>query len=546
MKDTLAGIVQMLETGEAEQQVAAAQVLAWLGPKSPPVVKALGRAASSGDGFLRGYAVEALASIGNAAALSHLIPILHVEGPLRSKVARALSALGDDAEKVLVKEFEKSDRDTRIVIIEILARTRGAEGLKTILCLLKDDEDPDIAEIASQHFIHQLETLQAPAEEDEDEHEPERARIRKVLLTNLQRIPKKAPTSYRVYLLRFLRRVADPSCRTVFVTASGPSNAPEVRAAGLRGLRDRELTTAQRTKILGYLDDEDFVHVVGPALEVLQELEPTGAPMANSLLKLLDNARPEVRLFALAKLAHYNTAACAKALLPFLDNDDPQVHDLASKALGQNAEAREGLVKRFLAARDLQEARRPFDALKAIAAQLTAGQCKKLVAQFLKLLGKDDPVRELYRAVLADAPVDQVVPPLLDEARAARNKQDYDVAFRILQALSGSGSLSHEVRYEIALATLLGRAKSVDLSQGDPVIGHLCILVREGFPLVARLKREKNLETDHALYLGQRFVERLNEERKFGFELLNWLIEKRPEAKEAIQAMQKLKVEGLA
>ena len=32
----------------------------------------------------------------------------------------------------------------------------------------------------------------------------------------------------------------------------------------------------------------------------------------------------------------------------------------------------------------------------------------------------------------------------------------------------------------------------------------------------------------------------------FGFDLLNWLIEKRPEAKEAIQAMQKLKVEGLA
>lgn len=540
MKDTLAGIVQMLETGEAEQQVAAAQVLAWLGPKTPPVVKALGKAATSGDGFLRGYAVEALASIGNAAALAHLIPILHVEGPLRSKVARALSSLGDDAEAVLVKEFVKAERETKIVILEILCRTRGTEGLKTIFTLLKEPDDPDMAEVASQHFIHQLESLQG------DDHEPERARLRKVLLANLNKIPKKSPPSYRVYLLRFLRRVADDACRSVFFAASGSSNPPEVRAAGLRGMRGVELTAAQTTKFLGFLDDDDFVHVVGPTLEVLQGLEPNGAAMATALLGLLDKPRPEVRLFALAKLATYKTAACAKALLPFLDNDDPQVHALASKALGQNLEAREGLVKRFLAARDLQEARRPFDALKAIAKDLTAGQCKKLIAQFLKLLGKEDPVRELYRAVLADAPIDQVVPPLLEEARAARNRQDFDVAFRILQALSGSGSLSHEVRFEIALATLLRRDKSEDLSQGDPVIGHLCILVREGFPLLTRLKREKGLETDHALYLGQRFVERLNEERKFGFDVLNWLIEKRPEAKEAIQAMQKLKVEGLA
>lgn len=539
MKDTLAGIVDMLETGEAEQQVAAAQVLAWLGPKSPPVVKALGRVASEGSAFLRPYAVDALSSIGNAASLAQLIPILHVEGPLRSKVARALSSMGDSAEKVLIKEFDKADRDTKAVILEILARTRGAEGLKTIFTVLKDPDATEVHGAASKHLGLALDGLVG------DAHEAERTKLRKSMLTSLKRIPKRAPDSYRVTLLDCLAKVSDPSCRAVFVGAVGTTSTPEARAAALGGLKGFELTGAQITKLLGFLEEDDFVHVVGPTLEVLRDFEPSGAPTEAKLITLLGNARPEVRLFALDRLAHYQSAASAKALLPFLENDDPKVHELASRALGQNPESRDGLVKRFLGARDLQEARRPYDALVAIAPQLTPAQCKKLVTQFLKLLGNDDPVRELCRDVLAEAPVDQVVPLLLEHARKKRRAGEYDAAFRVLQALSGSGSLSHDVRYEIAIATLLGRAADADLSQGDPVIGHLCILVREGFPLLAKLKRDK-LETDHLLYLGQRFVERLNEERRFGSEILTWLIDKSPEAKEAVQAMQKLKVEGLA
>ena len=44
----------------------------------------------------------------------------------------------------------------------------------------------------------------------------------------------------------------------------------------------------------------------------------------------------------------------------------------------------------------------------------------------------------------------------------------------------------------------------------------------------------------------QRFVERLNAERRFGEELLQWIIKQEPEGKASVQALQKLKVEGLA
>ena len=538
MKDPLSGIVSMLESGSVEQQIAAAQVFAWLHPRTPSVVKALGHCASSADAIVRPYAVDALAAIGNAASIGFLIPILHVEGPLRSKVARALGALGAEAEKVLVKEFDKADHDTRMVILEILARMRGAEAMKLLFAVLKDPELQNLTEATIKPLREAVAELDAESEEA--------VKLRKTLLANLKRIPKKAPGSYEVALLELLNLVKDASCRAIFLGRAGSSNEPEQRCAALKGLVGMELTPAQTTKLLGYLDESDFIHIVGPTLEVLEGMEPSGAQMATAFGKLLQNPRPEVRLFALRGLGNYQTATSAKLLLPFLESEDERVHSLASEGLGSNPEAREALVKMLLAARDLEEAGRPIDALVKIADQLTPGQVKKLVQRFQKLLAADDPVRELVQRVLAAASPDVITPLIRDESHKLRLKQDYRQALVSLQTLAGEEPMHAEVRYELAITTLLMRGSEPDLTEGDPVIGHLCHLVRDGFPLLQKIKREKQLGTDDVLYLGNRFVERLNEERRFGSDLLAWLIDKEPEAKESIQAMQKLKVEGLA
>ena len=63
MKDALLKIKEMLEDGTPEQKVAAAQVLAYLKPKTAQIVRALGAVATEGDGFLRRYAVDALGAI---------------------------------------------------------------------------------------------------------------------------------------------------------------------------------------------------------------------------------------------------------------------------------------------------------------------------------------------------------------------------------------------------------------------------------------------------------------------------------------------------
>ncbi len=544
MKDTLSGIVSMLETGSPEQRVAAAQVLAWLKPKTAQVVKSLGQVAQDGDPFLRPYAVDALGAIGNAASLVALIPFLHIEGPIRNKVVRIYAKAGNTAVAVLIKEYAKTDPVTQMTILEILAKVRSDEALGLIYGILKDPGRPGDGERLYRILSTEISNLDLETEDGQKGVE----RLRGQLAAWQKGLPKKITSQSRAWILDLLAQVGDASCRTLFVSQSAPTHAPEVRSVALRGLHGMDLTEAQTSKLLAYLKEDDFLHVVGPTLDVLEELEPKGAQMANSFAKLLEAERPEVRLFAMRMLGRFTTAAAANNLMPFLHSDDPQVHELASKGLGGNPEAAEGVLKIFLAARDLEEVYRPFDALLLLAGHLDTPKLKKLLDRYKLLVAAEDPVREQYRQVLAKADPEQIGPLLGKEAHKLRLAGDFAHALDMLAILAAGrgGQLEGEARYELAVTKMLMRARIPELTEGDPVIGHLCHLLASDFKLLERIKKEEILGPDEVYYLGQRFVERLNAERRFGEELLQWIIQQEPEGKASVQALQKLKVEGLA
>lgn len=544
MKDTLSGIVSMLETGSPEQRVAAAQVLAWLQPKVPAVVKSLGRIAQEGDSFLRPYAVDALGKIGNAASLAALIPFLHIEGPIRNKVIRIYAKAGKSAVSVLIKEYGKADPVTQMTILEILAKVRSDEALGLIYGILKDPERPGDGERLFQVLSGEIAALDPKKEEDQQGIEI----LRKHLMDWQKGLPRKTTAQSRAWILDLLAKIADPGCRTLLIGQSAPSHPPEVRGVALRGLVGMDLTPAQTTKLLGYLKEEDFLHVVGPTLDVLSELEPKGAQMANTFAKLLEADRPEVRFFAMKMLGRFHTASAARNLMPFLHSDDHQVHELASRGLGGNPEAAEGVLKIFLAARDLEEVHRPFDAMLLLAPHLKPAQLKKVLDRYEQLVEAEDPVREHYRQVLSAAAPESVGPTLLKEAQKRRSAGNFESALDMLAILATcmGGEVDGDARYELAVTKMLMRARIPELTEGDPVIGHLCHLLNSGYSLLDRLKKEKMLGSDQLYYLGQRFVERLNAERRFGEELLQWIIKQEPEGKASVQALQKLKVEGLA
>ncbi|MEZ5988563.1 MAG: HEAT repeat domain-containing protein [Planctomycetota bacterium] len=544
MKDTLSGIVSMLETGSPEQRVAAAQVLAWLAPKTPQVVKALGGIAEHGDAFLRPYAVEALGAIGNAASLAALIPFLHIEGPIRGKVVRIYAKAGKSAASVLIKEHAKADPVTRSTIIEILAKIRSDDALQLLLGVLKDPGDPAAAERIHQLLVSEISTLDPNAEEDAKELD----RLRRKLTTLFKTLPKRATQECRAWTLDLLARLSEPSMRTLFVAQAGPKQPQAVRRAALQGLRGMELTPAQTSKLLAFLAEDDFLHVVGPTLEVLDGFEAKGAQAASALSKLLESERPEVRLFALRKLGSFQTATSARLLIPFLDSDDPKFREQTAASLEGNPEAAEGVLKRFVAGRDLDEARRPLGAILRLAPLLKPNHVKKLATRLLELVANEDPVQTLYRQVLSKGAPETVEPILLKEAQKLRKAARHSEALMFLQILSETwgGRLEGDARFELAVTSMLQRRKHPEANEGDPVIGHLCHLLASGYKLLDKLKRETALSTEDLYYLGQRFVERLGEERRFGQDLLTWLVQKEPEAKASVQAMQKLKVEGLA
>lgn len=544
MKDTLPGIVSMLETGSPEQRVAAAQVLAWLQPKVPTVVKSLGEIAQDGDSFLRPYAVDALGAIGNAASLAALIPFLHIEGPIRNKAVRIYAKAGKSAVSVLIKEYSKADPVTQMTILEILAKVRSDEALGLIFEILKDPERPADGERLYHILSEEIAILDADKGEDQKGIES----LRNHLSGWQKGLPRKTTSQSRAWILDLLAQVADPSCRALLLGQSAPTHSQEVRGVALRGLIGMDLTPAQTAKLLGYLKEADFLHVVGPTLDVLGELDPKGAQMANTFAKLLEADRPEVRLFALRMLGRFTTPSAAKNLMPFLHSDDSQVHVLASQGLGSNPEAAAGVLEIFLAARDLEEVYRPFDAMLLLAPHLDAVQLKKVLGRYKALVVAEDPVREQYRQVLSSAAPESVGPIILKEAHKLRMAEAFDAALDMLAILAAcmGGQVDGDARYELAITKMLMRGRTPELTDGDPVIGHLCHLLNEGYGLLEHLKREKMLGSDELYYLGQRFVERLNAERRFGEELLQWIIKQEPEGKASVQALQKLKVEGLA
>jgi hypothetical protein len=116
-----------------------------------------------------------------------------------------------------------------------------------------------------------------------------------------------------------------------------------------------------------------------------------------------------------------------------------------------------------------------------------------------------------------------------------------------LGLLDRGGLLTSELRYKLMLASLKTSVKSRSRSAraGDPTLEHAARLLAEdpkGFK--TRLLAEKILDDEDFLYLGFHFSERLNEERRFGADLLRHVSHKWPRRQSAKDAKQKLQLEG--
>ena len=122
-------------------------------------------------------------------------------------------------------------------------------------------------------------------------------------------------------------------------------------------------------------------------------------------------------------------------------------------------------------------------------------------------------------------------------------------ALTILMHLAKVNVLGMEGRYQMALARLLmdheeGRA-GIAQHTGDATMGYIAGLVRDGFPVLERLKKESMLEPEDLLRVGRHFNESIGPERRFGTELLRYVAEKHGKVKAGEEARMMIRTAGL-
>jgi hypothetical protein len=120
----------------------------------------------------------------------------------------------------------------------------------------------------------------------------------------------------------------------------------------------------------------------------------------------------------------------------------------------------------------------------------------------------------------------------------------------LLAFLAHADALDLEGRYQLALTRLLldsaaGRQDSSADQAGDATMGFFAALVREGFAVFDRLKKESMVTPEALLRVGAHFSVGVGSERRFGSEVLHHVADKHPRQRAGEEARSVLRSEGL-
>jgi len=179
--------------------------------------------------------------------------------------------------------------------------------------------------------------------------------------------------------------------------------------------------------------------------------------------------------------------------------------------------------------------------------RITPERARNRIKKMLEMQGKGDKRFELNWEALKQLKPEVLQAEILKLADKAFAASDYETAALHLSLLDRGGLLTSELRYRLMLAKLKtsAKAKSRSSRAADPALEHAARLLAESpREFKARLMAEKILTDEDYLYLGFHFSERLNEERRFGADLLRHVAHRWPRRQSAKAAKQKLHLEG--
>jgi HEAT repeat protein len=541
MPSDLERICRMLEAESPELQCAAAMVLGELKPPGDDVPRALHKALKASPEPVRLYLLEALAKIDTPAALPHLIPLLSGPEPGRSRAARALVSLGSEAARELRRHLGKADASARQGILEVLGQFKDVDASDALFAGLLDP-DPDVARKAAYSCVQRVDAM-TPEEKGRT--------LREVLeFMESPRVQKlREPLAYALQIVGAIRDASAAKKVLPYVDRRQP---PAVRTAALQALArlalEGKAAADAAARLLPLLGEEDFGHIVRPALDVLEKI-PAGRAAEDRLLKLIGSAQPPVRLYALQALGSMGTPAAAEALVEALSGQDPQAAERAEAALGSNPAYVPMMLKALDRQGDLTRAWKISNVLRTRKEILDKATVRKLLGRCLALLDKRAEIAPVYFEILRSAAPDLLRGALLKKGRELLKGGKFEEAERTLRLLHRDDLAAPETEFMLAVAQLRRQRLEPVLAGRDQghAIQTFCRLARiEGFPLVKNLQEEEALLSPAGLlYLGFALTERQGSDRDAGAEILKFVARKHKAKEEGRVAKMKLKTQGI-
>jgi len=536
MNDTLKEIVRLLREGDPELQVAAAQVLGELKPQDHAVVEGLAEQLHRGDERILGrYLLTALTKIGTPDAIATLVGRLTAGDALSDQVAHLLAQMGDAAHKPLADLFSEAGPDLRPRILEILGKHVGKDAVRVLQQALLE---PEYTARAGEALAHGADSLT-----------PAQAKNLKTALTkHLSGKTLELPAPCAAQVLAVIAVLDPPGSRPTLLKFTAPDYPLEVRQSALRALAEIALTPTQVKNVLGMLEDPDFKVVQPELASVLESVEGFPDGCLPALKKLVQSKSPSLRLIALRALRSCHTAEVAKISMRYLHHQDPSFRDAAVSALSENPKAADLLVRALSTERDHDKIRVVAELLARhgdVVAKKTLGN---LVEKTCKLIANDEPLGEVYFQMVMEIDGAAAADAIVDKALRMRRARRLPECLALLAHVAQTEYAPDEGRYQLAVARLLVDAghhtNGEAAGAGDATMGYISVLVRRGFPVFERIKKENMLEPSALLRVGTHFAEAVGEERRFGVELLHHLADRHSKDRMGEQARMILRSEG--
>lgn len=510
MNDTVKEILGLLEHSKPELQVAAAQVLGELRPKDQSVCRALehclGRSLVMGR-----YALEALAKLGTPDALRVVVRSLWEHEGLADQAAVLLAEKGSSCHPAVEQTWDEAPTDRRSRLLSILGKHLSSAGLDVFVRALFQ---PDLTEATARTLIEARAKFEPMLQKQ----------LRESVTQRLASVP--LPDASVAQILTLLGKVDPAGSRALLMKHSSARFPVEIRAAAMRSLVGSKLTDAQVKELFAVLEDQKQQSLHDAARELLSALpEWPGASFA-VLKKLLAARQPEQKLFALRALRGCPSTEVAKLALKYLRHQEARFRAAAAWALGANKFAVEPLLKALQTERDPEQARVMAGILVQLGSHMTPKLVRATSERAVKLMTGGNLAGELMFDICTEVGGAKTAPLMIERAIRLRRMHRFEEALHILARLARTPYLGAEGHYQLALTRLLfdlSRPQQESSQPGNATMGFFAVLVRDGFPLLERLRKESTLAPDALLRLATHFANSVAAERRFGQDLLQHL-----------------------